>query len=170
MRERNPREYGERQQKFAARHREEKAYTATIDAVTAALLLGAEPATSKPGKALLSEFGSLPVNIDNYCPEACVLKLVPRLQALFNSLSDDNLKAMVEMVVALSSKDNCNITWMNSTIGDLLSSMRAVTNATCARALTALGQAVPSTRTLSRRTKRSGIMLVKVGKESAELV
>ena len=170
MRERNPREYRERQQKFAARHRQEKAYTATVDAVTAALLLGAEPATSKPGKALLSDFASLFVNIDNCCLEGCVLKLVPRLQALFNSLSDDNLKAMVEMVVALSSKDNCNVTFVNSTIGDLLGSMRAVNNANCARALTTLGQAVPPTRALSRRANRGGITLVEVGKGSAEPV
>ena len=168
MRARNPVEYGERQQKFAARHRQEKAYTATVDAVTAALLLGADPATSKPGKALLSDFASLFVNIDNCCLEGCVLKLVPRLQALFKSLSDDNLKAMVEMVVALSYKDNCNITWTNKTIGDLLGHLRAVTNASCARALTTLGQAKPPTRALSKRANRGGITLVEeVGDESA---
>jgi hypothetical protein len=170
MRAGNPVEYGERQQKFAGRHREEKAYTATIDAVTAALLLGAEPATSKPGKALLSDFASLFVNIDNCCLEGCVQKLVPRLQALFNSLSDDNLKAMVEMVVALSSKENCNVTFVNSTIGDLLGSMRAVNNANCARALTTLGQAVPPTRALSRRANRGRMTLVEVGDKSAEPV
>ena len=171
LRARNPREYGERQQNFAGRQRAKKAYTATIDAVTAALLLEADSVTSNVGKALLSQFGYLFVHFDNDCLEACVRDLVPKIQALFKSLSDDNLKAMVEMVVALSSKDNCNITWMNKTIGDLLVNLRAVTNATCARALLMLGQAVPPTRTLPSRTKQSRLTVVEeVGEESAEAV
>ena len=79
-------------------------------------------------------------------------------------------QALVEVVVALSSKENSNVTFVNTTIGDLLGSMCAVKDANCARALTTLGQAVPPTRALSRRANRGRMTLVEVGDKSAEPV
>ena len=91
-----------------------------------------------------------------------VRKLVPQLQVMCNpSLSDKNLKAVVQKVMELSLKPRASVEWVMKTIGNVMQAVRVVTNNTCGQVLKELTSAVVPARVMSiRKTKTAALGIV----------
>ena len=126
------------------------------DALTAVFLLNGNSFTSVIGQSLLLRFAKLFVTFNEVTMTlgSSVRKLVPLLQAMCSpSLTDTNLKAVVQNVMALSLKPRANLDWIVKTITDVSVAARAVNNHNCRGVLTQLTSAVVPNRVLSIRKK-----------------
>ena len=114
-------EYAEVQASFANKARATIVQGVVTDALTAVFLLNGNSFTSVIGKSLLLRFAKLFVTFNEVTMTlgSSVRKLVPQLQAMCSpSLTDTNLKAVVQNVMALSLKPRANLDWIVKTITD----------------------------------------------------
>jgi hypothetical protein len=167
LRDGNPvAEYAEVQASFVARTRASLVQGVVTDALTATFLLNGNSMTSDIGRRSLLRFAKLLVTYDEDSMSLGlpVRKLVPQLQVMCNpSLSDKNLKAVVQKVMELSLKPRASNEWVMKTIGNVMQAVRAVTNNTCGQVLKELTSAVVPARVMSiRKTNSAALRVVEV--------
>ena len=161
----SPGDYEEVQQIVAAQGRKNLVQGVLFDALTATFLLNGNAMASKEGKDVISRNEQNFVNYDaaKICLPRKVQSLVPNLQAMLNpSVADENQKALVEKVMALSLKDRVSMDWVKTTIAAVVKLVLVVTDKNCAKVLAALDAALPPERALSKKIRG----LVEPGKKS----
>ena len=149
------------QASFADRTRETIVQGVVTDALTAAFLLNGNTMVSDIGRGLLVQFAKLFVTFEEVSMSlgSAVRRLVPQLQTLCSpSLSDKNLKAVVQNVMELSLKPRASFDWVMETIGNVLQAVRAVTNHNCGQVLKELTSAVVPARVMSIRKTNSAAL------------
>ena len=122
--------YGKLHLDYAAAIRQTQLTSFVLDAVTATFSLRSDKANSVTGRALPFDFRAYlcTFNAETHALDDQVIRLVPWLQALLDSLKPENRKTVVEALFRLAAMDRASISWLITTVSGVVRTLKIVHN------------------------------------------